>query len=198
MATSQKTQRYPSTTAANIAGTLGYLSVLLQWTWTLLLLCYPLLASDHSILFPQHPVHPVHTENQALATSPIGIFAALIVTAFILVLTVLVLTKLPRAIGKRGSQITQQTANVVVPIMVRHKPLSKAKRRKLSYRIILTVKLLAIVLPLVGLIFAQPVKPLTSSVMWIVGLYCALWSVLYFAVQLAVAVICKVDRSRLW
>lgn len=198
MTTSQKTKRRPSLIAANIAGTLGYFSVLLQWTWTLLILCYPLLTADHSALFPPHPVQPVHATNQVAAPSPIGILAAVIVTAFILTLTIIVLSKLPKAIGKRGAQITHRTANVVIPIMVRHKTLSKAKRKRLSYRIILVLKLLSIVLPVIGLFFTHPIGTLTGSIIWAAGLYCAAWSIFYFAIQLGVGFVSKASSSEIW
>lgn len=198
MSTAHKKKRQTPATAANVFGTLGYLSVLLQWTWTLLLLCYPLITADHSFFLPDTPTEPFHPTNTAVTSSPITAVIAIAVTAFILVATVIVIARLPKQIGKRGAQITHQTADSLIPIVTKHKPLPQKKRRALSYRIILIAKATAILLPIVGLIWTESPYPLTDAIVWTIGIYCAAWSVAYFAVQQAIGLLGKIDTRQLW
>lgn len=198
MSTAHKKKRQTPATAANVFGTLGYLSVLLQWTWTLLLLCYPLITADHSFFLPDTPTEPFHPTNTAVTSSPITAVIAIAVTAFILVATVIVIARLPKQIGKRGAQITHQTADSLIPIVTKHKPLPQKKRRALSYRIILIAKATAILLPIVGLIWTESPYPLTDAIVWTIGIYCAAWSVAYFAVQQVIGLLGKIDTRQLW
>lgn len=198
MSTAHKNKRQTPATAANVFGTLGYLSVLLQWTWTLLLLCYPLITADHSFFLPDTPTEPFHPTNTAVTSSPITAVIAIAVTAFILVATVIVIARLPKQIGKRGAQITHQTADSLIPIVTKHKPLPQKKRRALSYRIILIAKATAILLPIVGLIWTESPYPLTDAIVWTIGIYCAAWSVAYFAVQQVIGLLGKIDTRQLW
>lgn len=198
MSTAQKTKRQRSKTVANVFGTLGYLSILLQWTWTLLLLCYPLITADHSFLLPNTPAEPFHPTNTAVASSPITAVLAIAVTAFILVATVIVIARLPKQIGKRGAQITHQTADSLIPIVTKHRPIPQKKRRMLSYRIILIAKVVAILLPIAGLVWTASPYPLTDAIVWTIGIYCAGWSATYFMIQQAIGFFAKIDTRQLW
>jgi len=198
MSSAHKTKRQTSRTAANVFGTLGYLSVLLQWTWTLLLLCYPLLTADHSFLLPDTPTEPFHPTNDAVTSSPITAVIAIAVTVFVLVVTVIVIARLPKQIGKRGARLTHQAADTIIPIVTKHKPLPQKKRRVLSYRIVLVAKSAFTVLPIIGLIWVVAPYPLTSAVVWAIGLYCASWSIAYFIIQQAIGFFAKIDTRQLW
>lgn len=198
MSTARKAKRQTPKTIANVFGTLGYFSVLLQWTWTLLLLCYPLLTADHSFLLPSTPTEPFHPTNTAVASSPLTAVIAIAVTAFILVATVIVIARLPRQIGKRGAQLTHQTADTLVPIITKHKPLPQKKRRALSYRIVLIAKTFAVILPVIGLFWAASPYPLTHLVVWTIGIYCAGWSAAYFMIQQVIGFFAKIDTRQLW
>lgn len=198
MSNAHSQTRQRAKTTANVFGTLGYFSLILQWTWTLLLACYPLLSADHGFLLPPAPPTPFEPTNTAITTSPITAVVAIAVTAFVLVMTAVVITRLPKQIGRRGAQLTHKTADKVVPIVTKHKPLPAKKRRKLSYRIILTAKTLFIVLPVIGLIWAKAPYPLTNAIVWTIGAYCAGWSVIYFAIQQAIGFFAKIDTRQLW
>ncbi|HSW90760.1 MAG TPA: hypothetical protein VLF64_02070 [Candidatus Saccharimonadales bacterium] len=198
MNTAHKTKRQTPKTIANVFGTLGYFSVLLQWTWVLLLLCYPLLTVNHSFLLPDAPAEPFHPTHNAVTESPITTVAAITISAFVLIATAVVITRLPKQIGKRGARLTHQTADAILPIVTKHKVLPQKKRRALSYRIILLAKLTFIILPVIGLSWVVPSDPLTVPVVWTIGLYCAGWSIIYFAVQQMIGFFAKVDTRRLW
>ena len=182
----------------SILGTLGYFSVLFQWTWTLLIVFYPLLIADHSLLLPIQPIQQAQSSPNGLATSPIMIIIAIIVTAFVLALTAVVLVRLPRKIGLRGARITHKTANLVVPIVIKHKPLPKKKLRRLSYQVILSIKALLILLPVAGLLYAPAATPLPGLVIWALAIFCASWSIFYFGLQQLVGLLYKISLDQLW
>lgn len=187
-----------ATLAAKIVGTLGYFSVLLQWAWTILILCYPLLVDDNSILLSPKPIHPIHAQAAPLSNSPIMAIVALAVTAFILALTVIVLVKLPKKIGQQGARVTHQTTDAIIPLIVGHKTLPKKKHLKLSYRITLVVKTLLVVIPIIGLFFVPSSVPLDITIIWYVGIFCACWSIFYFGLQQLVGIVAKLPLSKLW
>ena len=187
-----------ATLATNIIGTLGYFSVLLQWAWTILILCYPLLVDDNSILLPPKPIHPIHTQAAPLSNSPIMAIVALIATAFILALTVIVLAKLPKKIGQQGARVTHHAADAVIPLIIAHKALPKKKYLKLSYRITLIIKSLLVIIPIIGLFFIPSSVPLDMTIIWYVGIFCACWSVFYFGLQQLIGITAKLPLSKLW
>jgi len=198
MSTAHMTKRQTPKTIANVFGTLGYLSVLLQWTWTLLLLCYPLLTANHSFLLPDVPTEPFRPTHNVVTDSPITTVVATAVTAFVLIATAIIIARLPKQIGKRGAQLTHQTADAIVPIVTKHKVLPQKKRRALSYRIVLLAKLIFVILPVIGLSWVVPSYPLTSPVVWTIGLYCAGWSIIYFGIQQTIGLFANIDTRRLW
>jgi hypothetical protein len=198
MSSTQKPKRRTALAIANTFGTLGYFSVLLQWTWALLLICYPFLTADHSFLLPDAPVHPLPSVDNAVATSPITTIIAVAATAFVLVITVVVVARLPKQIGKSGAKLTHQTADTLIPIVTKHKPLPKKKQRALSYRLTLILKTAFTIAPVLGLFWVKSPYPLTAPVIWTIGLFCAGWSVIYFAAQQAIGLFAKIDTRALW
>lgn len=198
MSSAQKPKRRTAMVIANTFGTLGYLSVLLQWTWVLLLICYPFLTADHSFLLPDAPTHPLPSTDSTVASSPVAAIIAIAATAFVLVITVIVVAKLPKQIGKSGAKLTHQTADTLIPIVTKHKPLPKKKQRILSYRLTLMLKVALTIVPVLGLFWVQSPYPLTTPIVWTIGLFCASWSVIYFVAQQAVGLFTKIDTRALW
>lgn len=184
--------------ATNILGTLGYLSVLFQWTWTLLILSYPLLIADHSFLLPSQPVQPAGLSPGGIAQSPIMIIIAIAATVFILVLTAVILVRLPRKIGLHGARLTHRTAGIVIPLVTKHKPLPKNKRRRLSYQVVLVTKVLLIILPVLGLTYTPAATPLASPIIWALGIFCASFSIFYFSLQQFIGLLYKISLDKLW
>lgn len=182
----------------NVFGTLGYLSVLLQWTWTLLIICYPLLTADHSFLLPSQPIQPAHPSPEGLTTSPVMVVVAITVTAFVLALTIVVLIRLPHRIGLRGASITHKTANLMIPLVTKHKPLPKKKQRELSYQVVLVIKVLLVLLPVAGLLYIPAATPLSSLAIWSISIFCASWSIFYFGLQQLIGFLYKISLDRLW
>ena len=184
---------------ANAFAALGYLSLLFQWAWSILLLCYPLLIDRPDFLMPTAPA-PSRPDiiEVSPALSPIATIAAIAVTVFILVATVIVVIRLPKTIGKKASTLAKATASNIVPAITHHKKITKKQHKRISYKVILSLKLASIIMPLVLLIFVNFDGPIPPLATWTVALFCAACSFTYFAVQQAIGLLGKVDTDTLW
>lgn len=184
---------------ANVFGTLGYMSAVFQWAWALLLLCYPLLTDRPEFLLPDTlpPAQSPILEGTP-ALTPLVTIVAVVATLLVLVMTVVVLARLPRAVGKKAAILTKTAASAAIPIVTHHKKISKKQRKKLSYRLGLAVKVLMITLPLSLLCFVNFSGTIPPLATWTVGLFCAILSLVYFAIQQIIAAVGNIDRELLW
>lgn len=190
------TTRYVA--VANLFGTLGYLSVLLQWSWAGLLLIYPLLVAQPEFLFPKpSPVQP-EVMDPMPALTPLMVIIAAAVTIVILIITAITLVQLPKRIGKRGAALTHSAARSALPVLTHHKKITKKERQRLSYRLILLLKLGTVIIPIVAIIFIAPIDHITPIVIWTIMLFCAAWSLTYFAIQQVIAKLARLDTDMLW
>ena len=182
----------------NTIGTLGYISVLLQWAWAAIILCYPLITADHTILFPTNTPQAPATQMEFGAMSPMLLIVAAIFTLLVLALSVIALIQLPKNIGKAGTKTTHAVAKVVLPTVTHHKELSKKRYFTLSYRIVFGIKYLMTVLPFVLLIFAPSIIGLSAKIITTVGALVLTFSLVYFSVQLLLAEVLRVDKKKVW
>ena len=183
---------------ANIFGAFGYMSLIVQWAWTLLILAYPLLASGTiSFLSPETPTVTPEPADFGIAT-PVVTIVAVATTILVMLMTIILVAKLPKTIGRQGARTTHAAAHKLAPLAAGHKPLTKKRRRTLSYRIVLVLKVIAITLPVALLAFAAPIAALTLEMIWAVGLFCATCSVIYFGIQQVIALTRGVKRDAIW
>ena len=181
---------------ANIFGTLGYMSIILQWFWAVLLFCYPLIMSDYILLTPTETQAPAPIDS-SISTSPIVIFIAACVTVAILILAVIAIIRLPKQIGQQGARVTHQAAKAITPIVTRHITIPKNKRRTLTFQIKIYIKLLCVLAPLIALIWIPIDVPLEAAVVWTAGIFCASWSLFYITTQIIVAKLAKIPKDNL-
>ena len=202
MNASRKSSRALS--VANIFGTLGYISLIIQWVWTGIILVYPLILSGTAeswwnCLQPKatKPPTTVAPTDFGSATSFINVFA-IILTAVILAISIILIFRLPKKIGETGAHLTQSAANAVIPIIYRAEEMPKAKRKRLSFKIIVTTKCLLTLLALALLLFAQPISQLSFSVIWALGSFCFVCTMIYWLIQYLIARFYRVNQSKIW
>ncbi len=183
---------------ANAFGTLGYMSAVFQWAWALLLLCYPLLTDRPELFLPSTPSPSVPPIEVTPGLAPVVTIIAVAATILILVLTVIVIARLPRAVGKKAAVLTKKTASTAIPIITHHKKISQKQRKKLSYKLSLGIKALIVTLPLGLLLFVDFGGTIPPLATWTVGLFCAACSLVYFGVQQLIALVGSIDRDQLW
>lgn len=184
-----------STAVVNVIGTLFYLSLILQWVWTLIILAHPLISGDMSFLYPPAIEHPEPVTPTPPSPFMIGI--VIFVTIAVFAMTVYALIKLPRAIGAHGAATTKQLASSLAPV-VTPRTATHAQRRIISYRLTLIIKLTVAVLPLILLPFASPIVGLEDRVIWTIACFCAAWTICYFVLQFALVKLWRVPREQVW
>lgn len=182
----------------NTFGTLGYISLIFQWAWSLLLLFYPQLESGDSFFYPEYSPNASSVPSLSLAPTPLTVGIAILVTLFIIILTIIVVIRLPKTIGQQGGKITQTAATAVVPIITNHAKLPATKKRELSYRIATIFKCLLLLAPLVLVLFVSESVPLDSSLIIVIAGFTAACSALWFALQYGLALLLRIPTRFLW
>jgi Na+/proline symporter len=194
-----KPRRSRSLTLANFFGTLGYLSLVIQWSWAGLLLLVPFITSGGmDRFFAKKAEAPAPQALELGAITPVVTIIGILFSFVIVAITIVVLLKLPRTIGRKGAQLSHSTARAALPIVTRNRPLPEKKRMRLSYRIILALKLTATLLPLALLCFAVPTNGITTEIIWTLGLFCALCTLVYFGAQQLIVALRKPNLDRVW
>ncbi len=171
------------TRIVNLFGFLGYVSIIFQWCWSGLLVAYPYLQSATTT-----PPQKASPTAQAIVAdpvlSPIVWITSILITIVMLIVCVVLAWRMPRAIGKKGAQLTHEPAKKATTLVLKHqhrRP-TKKTRLRLTYRFVLIIKALLVSIPLVALaVTAHP--PLAPAIMWTVGLWCFGWSIAFFVVQ---------------
>lgn len=142
--------RYPrKTRLVNTLGAFGYLSVLFQWLWAVVVFLPTLIDSDlGNWVTPQSGGQsaPVFAIEQPPLILTIIVIA---ITVLMLVVAVIALIRLPAQVMKTGKKITHTPAEALVPVVTHHKKLSKDKRKRLSARIVRIIKLSLCLVPFV-------------------------------------------------
>jgi hypothetical protein len=183
---------------ANILGSLGYLSLLIEWAWVALLLVYPLVEKGKfSWLIPNTPTVAPPPIEPLVITPPLAIVMSLVVI-FCLIATIYALIKLPASVGRTGGRVTHVGAEAVIPKLTGHKKLSRSRMRRLSFRVIFAIKLIFILLPVVATLIFSSVSALPNNVTWAVLAFLVVWPVLYFGLQAAIVSLLKLDPQLAW
>ena len=186
-------------TLANAFGAFGYISVFFQWTWTLLLAAYPILINTPDFLLPQSDkatvIKPIEIDP---SFTPALTVIAIVTTMVVLATAAVAVARLPKAIGKKANALTQSTVKRILPVLTHHKKVSKKMRQKLSRRVVISIKLFIVILPLFALVFVTPTSQLSVPVMWTVGIFATTCSIFYFAVQALIAWLGKITYKDLW
>lgn len=189
---STKTKR---TALANIAGTLGYLSLVLQWMWSLVIFAYPVISGElDTFLFPK-PQEVTPTAVDAGVFTPVVFVVAAVITLLVLGLTAIVIARLPKTIASAGARITKTAATAAIPLATHHKPATKKQRLKLSFRFVIIIKAALVILPLLLLLVARPIDQLPQQASLAFGSLCAVGSTLYFSLQYAVVFLGRIAKK---
>ena len=187
-------------TCVNTFGTLGYLSLVMQWVWCLLIVGYPFISGDHALLFPVDAPR-ISPQPQAVdfgVFSPVAFVVASAISLLVLVATVVTVARLPRAVGKKGAQTTQAAAHAIIPTLTHHKKLSKTRSIRLTYQVVIGLKLLGTLFALLPLINSSSIPQLSHDIVLTVGGFCAICTSLWFGIQYILARLFRLKRDQIW
>lgn len=183
---------------ANTFGTFGYISCLLQWLFVSLLYLPLLLDNEQlkSFLLPQPAPQPTQV-IAASEPSPFLIAFAVVFTILMMIFTIFLVLRAPFAIAKTGKTITKKTAEAIVPLVVHH-PLSPAKKRILTVRLVKIIKLIIVIVPLLISLSALLVSlALPQDVTLFVSASLAIGSLAWFSLQYVSARLLRVRLDKL-
>ena len=190
------------TRIANIFGSFGYLSILIQWFWFLAIVVLPYLESSSlkSLFLPTHDEHR-QVVASTLSMPPIvqGIITVIAVL-FTIAITLYAIYIIPRSVGKAGKTITQKSAQVtVMHLKHHHKPLTKPERKRAFEYLTWSVKLVLLLLPCVLLLL--PIKDtltIPHEIILLFGIFCAAMSLIWFGVQYIISRLSRSDPREIW
>lgn len=187
----------------NFFGAFGYLSCAMQWLWAIAL-NFILIKALASLISPT-PNRPIINKAPVVANSSPDIFVivfGIIITVTIVLLTIYILIKIPSTIVKTSKNVVHKTAENITPIVlqVQHKKDSKRNRIKLSFRIILFIKAMLVVIPLIFSFTSQFTEKqmIDFHISIQLGLWLAGFSVIFFAFQYILANLLLVKKQDLW
>lgn len=204
--TTKATKATKAARAVNFIGSLGYISVVIQWVVSISLLLPFILTLDF-LNTPDKPAAPAPVplpDAQSTANEPslitfIGI-AALV--AIIIGLTIYIMAKMPVVLAKTSKKAAHSSSDVLTKAVLRisNQKDTKKIRERLAPRILLWVKLAAIILP-VGLALLSLIQdnPIASGH---VAVYTAALladiSLFFFVAQYGLAKAWKVSEKEIW
>lgn len=171
---------------ANIFGGLGYLSVIMQWMWTVAILLPPILNNPsvkEFILPSQNSSTPVILP-QFEGGSIIIIAAAIIFTVLILGISVILLVRLPFKLVEVSKKTVDATIDTALPIVTHHKKMTQKQQKLVSVRLRLFVKLFVVVIPVLLLVPALYMSvPLSTVLIFFIAGICGVCSLIWFSLQ---------------
>ncbi len=187
---------------ANFFGSFGYLFCFSQWFWTVILY-FSVIQSAALFISPNVNKQVEQPSNLTLTPpSSSDVIIVAIIVAVMVVITIYALIKIPMGIVKTGNKVIHRTAETMAPVVIRaqHKKDTKKFHAKITSKLMLAIKLLLIVIPVAlaaasGLLEKQP---LDYSIVMTIGWALACLSIVFFAVQYALAGLFHIKMSDLW
>jgi hypothetical protein len=187
----------------NIFGTLGYISILIQWLWVMLAYGPAMLNTQffQDQLMPkpapEKPIQPITPQDDS---SWIMAGLAVLITVLVLLLVIFIVLKAPIAIAKTGKNITHKTTDKIVPLVTHKKELKARERRRLTMRILISIKLIGAVLSFLIILPAQLIDSLEIdfAILLFVASVSAGFTVVAFVAQHLLARYFKLNSKDVW
>ncbi|MNH58576.1 hypothetical protein D3C85_1114510 [compost metagenome] len=183
----------------NFFGTLFYLSCLLQWMWATLPYMPGIVRLAEILQGPKNTPAPIQETTTSGPPSLLLLIIALVATAIVIGLTLYVLIKFPVTVAKSAQKMTQNASARIVPIVTHHAKLPEKKRRRLTARIVVYLKLTICVLPVILCACTYFFETeLGYGITMIIAAVLGLGSLLLLSAQLLIARWLKVKSSAIW
>jgi len=172
------------TLIANLLLGVAYLAVILNWLWLSVIALPRLIETGKFDLLTKMPEPtPEVVQPDAVGASPLVWLVVGVATLGILIMTVVVLIRLPRFVVQTGQKLVNETAEAVIPAITHHKPLPAKKKRALSRRIMLGIQLTLSVLPLLACLFLPEYQELTRQIILTIAAWLSAIGVVSFVLS---------------
>ncbi len=174
----------------------AYTAIVFEWLWISLIGIPPLIeAGLFDSMFSQTE-QPKEAPVNPIASSPIVVAIVGITTVIVLVITAIVMIRLPRTIVRSGDAVINHTAEKVMPIVTHHKKFPAKKRRVLSRRLRLILQVALCVLPFSVLLLLPETVELSRSVIAAVTVFLGFSGAICFVVAWLVEPAQSTSRTR--
>lgn len=152
---------------ATVLRALGYFSGMLAWLWVAIIVLPPLIDSGRlDILLPQEPTS--HDQPRSVprssGLSPIVGLTVGMITLVMVVVSIIILWRLPRTVTKQGDKLVERTTTTILPVVTHHKKLPANQRRVLSRRLGLAVQVILVMIPFVAVWMFPAPEGLNTSI----------------------------------
>lgn len=193
------TKKYGRSRCVNVLGSLGYIALIMQWLWSIIIIGYPSLEDGSLIhlLQPSSASDAIRLPNMVIPMA-IALPVTIIVTVVVFIATLIAFFSLPRTIGKGGATVTHATAKVSTDYAVRHHYIKKSDKKKLDTRIIALLKIALSFVAFTLVIPPHPATPLEHRLVVLIGTLGLVATLIYFAGQYLIARIRQVDLTTVW
>ena len=183
----------------NTFGTFGYISLILQWLWVSVLFLPQLFENERVKDFFMPPTNITQAPSIELHAPPLlATVLAIAITVAILIITIVILARLPIAVSKTGKKTVLSTAEKIIPVITHHQKLPAKKKRQLTVQIIRIVKFVFTLLPFLLLVLVVFVPTsLPDEIVMFVGGFLALTTLVWFSLQYGLARILNVEPMKL-
>ena len=185
----------------NFFGSLAYLTCLMSWFMVIMAYFSSIQTFTKSIIPDKEPVsQPIIVVSQGV-NLPMLLFA-IFITILMIALTVYVMVKLPSVVAKTSKKIIHDAAEQVAPIVIKaqHKEVTKSRKIKSMFHIIVVLKVILIAAPLILVYSSASVsdKIISIEIVTYVSLWLAGLSAILFATQYFLASLLSVKRQDIW
>jgi len=177
---------------SNFFGAIGYFCIVMQWFWVVLLY-FSYIKSVISLMQPNNvDVKPAkNLVFSVQAPDPLLTLLGIIIAVVMLGLTIFILIKMPSTIAKTSQKIVQKTANGIAPTLlhVQNKKETKKNKIKLTFELIIMLKIILIILPAFLSFMSQFIEKQTFAfdITMFIGIFLAGFSVTSFLIQYSLA-----------
>lgn len=187
--------------AANATGAIGYLWALLGWLWAAVLFLTSTRLLENLDREPIPSRYPTLDLPEITMPEPVSTALLLLVVAFMIGLSIYAFIKAPAEAVKQSSRVATKTASKIVANTSRNQPLPARKKRALTAKITIYIKLAATLLStlIVGAlaIFAADNMTLAPNLAILVAASISVAALISFAVQYLLAKLLKVPLDKL-
>jgi hypothetical protein len=188
----------------NVLGSLGYISLVLQWLWMCVAVVIPYIASDTSLRTLFIPSKNESTPSAVQSTTPLipewlGVIIGAVVVVLGVIMTIYALYTLPRAIGRGGKTVTTKSATYVSHHIPHQKPLPPRKQKQFEWHMTWLIKAVLCIVPagIVMIPFDLP-QSLPHHIVTLTGIIAAACTMLWFLLQYCFARVWHIATSRVW
>ena len=133
-----------------------------------------------------------------MAMTPFTVGLMGVIVALCIAATIYALIKLPGSVGRTGARVTHMSAEAVIPALTGHKKIARSRMKRISFRLIVAIKAILIVLPFALTLFLPATSVLPQNIIWIILAFLATWPLFYFGLQALLTSLLRLDTALVW